>query len=59
MTAWTVAYFVAQAIVMSVEQVLGVRRWPMAAGHAWTVAWMLALAPLFVEPIVRLLESDG
>jgi hypothetical protein len=59
MTAWTFAYFVAQAIVMSVEQVLGVRRWPMAAGHAWTVAWMLALAPMFVEPIARLLESDG
>jgi hypothetical protein len=55
MTAWTFAYFVAQAIVMSLEQVLRVRAWPKAMGHAWTVAWMLALAPMFVEPILRLL----
>ena len=34
MTAWTFAYFVAQAVVMSIEQRLGVRRWPTAAGHA-------------------------
>ncbi len=55
MTAWTFAYFVAQAIVMLAEQALGVREWPKAAGHVWTVTWMIALAPMFVEPILRLL----
>ena len=57
MTVWTFAYFVAQAIVMVLEQTLGVRAWPKIAGHVWTVAWMLALAPMFVEPIIRLLEK--
>jgi len=55
MAAWTFAYFVAQACVMSLEQLLGARRWPSVAGHAWTVAWMLGLAPMFIEPIARLL----
>ena len=55
MTAWTFAYFVAQALVMLVEQPLGVRKWPSVAGHVWTVTWMLALAPMFVEPVLRLL----
>jgi len=55
MAAWTFAYFVAQALVMALEQRLGVRRWPRVAGHVWTVAWMLALAPMFIEPILRLL----
>jgi hypothetical protein len=40
---------------MSIEQAIGVRRWPAAAGHAWTIAWMLALSPMFVEPVLRLL----
>ena len=54
MTALTFAYFVAQAIVMSIEQLIGVRRWPVPAGHAWTIAWMLALSPMFVEPALHL-----
>lgn len=56
MTALMFGYFVAQALVMAVEQAVGVRRWPAFAGHAWTLAWMLALAPMFVEPAVRLLR---
>jgi hypothetical protein len=59
MVAWTLAYFVAQAVVMSVEQALGVRRWPKAAGHAWTVVWMVGLSPMFVEPILRLVAPNG
>jgi hypothetical protein len=55
MTGVIFAYFVAQAVVMSFEQILGVRRWPALAGHAWTIAWMLALSPMFVEPALRLL----
>ncbi len=55
MAAWTFAYFVAQALVMLAEQALGARKWPSAAGHAWTVMWMLALSPMFVEPVLRVL----
>ena len=54
MMAWTFAYFVAQALVMTIEQAAGVRRWSKPAGHAWTVAWMLALSPMFVEPALHL-----
>ena len=53
MAALTLVYFVAQAAVMALERVLGVRSWPKTRGHIWTVAWMLSLAPLFVEPLVR------
>ena len=49
------AYFVAQALVMILERALRVTRWPAIAGRAWTIAWMLATAPLFVEPLLRVL----
>lgn len=55
LTAATFAYFVLQGAVMKVERAAGVRRWPAWAGHTWTVVWMLALAPVFVEPILRVL----
>jgi len=53
MAAMTLAYFVAQAVIMAFERVLKVRRWPKARARAWTVVWMLSLAPLFVEPLIR------
>lgn len=55
LTAVMFAYFVLQGAVMNVERVAGVRRWPAWAGHAWTVVWMLAFAPFFVEPALRVL----
>jgi hypothetical protein len=59
MGACTFAYFVAQGAIMKLERVAGVRRWAPWAGHAWTVVWMLALAPGFVEPIVQGLGFRG
>jgi hypothetical protein len=55
MTALIFGYFVTQAVVMTIEQIAGVRRWPKIVGHVWTIAWMLALSPMFVEPALRLL----
>ena len=49
------AYFVVQAAVLAGERWIGVRTWPSWAGHTWTVACMLATAPLFLEPAVRTL----
>jgi hypothetical protein len=49
------AYFVVQAVVMAIERTIGARRWSPRAGHAWTVGCMLATAPLFLEPAVRVL----
>jgi hypothetical protein len=55
MAASMFAYFVAQAGVMGTERVLGVRTWRGWAGRTWTVCWMLATSPLFLEPAVRTL----
>ncbi len=59
MAGWMFAYFVAQVAVMLVERALRVTRWPAWAAHTWTVAWMLATAPLFVEPVVRVLFAQS
>jgi hypothetical protein len=59
MTLSMLAYFVVQGIVMALERAVGVRKWRPAAGHVWTVGWMLATAPLFLEPAVRLLGAGA
>jgi hypothetical protein len=48
-------YFLLQALAVGLEQVARVRRWPAWGGHAWTVAWMTLTAPVFLEPMVRVL----
>jgi hypothetical protein len=53
--AWTV-FFLVQAAGMWMERRLGVRRWSRAAGHAWTLGFLLLVYPLFVEPVLMLLE---
>jgi len=53
MGLWTLAFFLAQAGVIALERVNRVRSWPRWAGHAWTVAWMVGLSPLFTEPGAR------
>ncbi len=55
MAGWMLAYFLVQAVVVGLERLLGVRRWAPLAGHVWTLAWMVATAPLFLEPAVRVL----
>ena len=47
-------FFVAQVPMLFVERKLAVRRWPRAAGIAWTIGVLLVLWPLLAEPIVRL-----
>lgn len=56
MAGWMTLYFVLQGALMALERAAGVRRWPRWAGHAWTVAWMVLVSPLFVEPILRVLQ---
>ncbi len=60
MAASMFAFFAAQGFVMVLERALRVTRWPSLgyawAARTWTFAWMLALAPLFVEPLVRVLD---
>jgi hypothetical protein len=53
MGLWSLAFFLAQGGIILLERRLVVRRWAPWAGHAWTVAWMTLLSPLFTEPMVR------
>lgn len=52
MAATMFAYFILQGAIMKLERVVRVRRWRPWPGHAWTVAWMVMLAPIFIEPVV-------
>ncbi|MGH8029961.1 MAG: MBOAT family protein [Arenimonas sp.] len=51
--AWTV-FFLAQPVAMWIERRLRVRRWRPARGRAWTLGALLALYPLFIEPVLVL-----
>jgi hypothetical protein len=53
MAAWMFAFFMLQFVVIALEWKIRVRTWPPVAGHAWTLAWMTALSPMFIEPAVR------
>jgi hypothetical protein len=46
-------FFLVQAPVVMLEAKLRVARWPRAAAHAWTLAWLLLTSPLFVAPLLR------
>lgn len=55
--AWVMgAFFLVQAALMVVEDSLQVRRWPTAAARVWAIASILATSPLFLEPMVQLVE---
>jgi hypothetical protein len=49
------AFFVLQALFVGVERRLGIRGWPIARRRAWTLLLTLASAPLFLEPLARVL----
>jgi len=48
------AFFAVQGVLMMVERKLGVRKWPAAAAHSWTVVCVLGTSPLFTEPLLRI-----
>lgn len=52
------AFFVAQAIFVILEAVLGASRWPRPARRTWTIVLMVGSSPLFVEPALRVLGCD-
>lgn len=49
----TLVFFLSQAVVIALERVLRVRDWSRPAGHAWAIAWMAGLSPLFTEPMLQ------
>lgn len=50
-------YFVIQGLLLAVEGPLGVARWREPLGRVWMLACTLLPSPLFVEPILRLVEQ--
>jgi hypothetical protein len=53
MALLVLAYFLVQGAVVLLETWVNVTRWRAPAAHGWTVAWMVATSPLFVEPALR------
>jgi len=49
-------YFVIQGLLLALEGPLRVARWPAPLGRLWMLACTLLPSPLFVEPILRLVE---
>ena len=56
MTGWMTAYFLVQPLLIGMERLLGVARWPVSAAHLWTVTVMVLPSPLFVEPMLQILS---
>lgn len=49
-------YFLIQGLLLVIEGPLGVARWREPLGRVWMLACTLLPSPLFVEPILRLVE---
>jgi hypothetical protein len=49
-------FFLAQALVMTVERALRVRRWAAVPARAWTVGTLLLLSPLMSEPALQYVD---
>jgi len=55
MGMWMLVFFLAQAVIIGLERAIRARAWSPWIGHAWTVAWMAGLSPMFTEPMARTL----
>lgn len=53
------AFFFVQPAFVATERWLRVRTWRPAATHAWTIGVLAITSPLFVEPLLQLIESSG
>jgi hypothetical protein len=52
------SFFLAQPLLIAAERRIKVRRWPSAAGRAWTLTALAITSPLFVEPALQLIEPS-
>jgi len=58
------AFFLVQPLLIVAERRMNLRHWPLSAARAWTLGALTIVSPLFVEPILQILEpswgpSDG
>lgn len=54
---WMGAFFVIQFPLLVLEQRLRTGRWNSASQRVWTLGWLLVTSPLFIEPMLRVLEG--
>jgi hypothetical protein len=50
------AFFMVQPLPIAVERRLNVRHWRPIARHAWTLGALTTTSPLFVEPVLQIIE---
>jgi hypothetical protein len=51
------AFFVLQLPLVWAERALGVSRWPTPLARMWTLTLLLASSPLFVEPVLQIVDA--
>jgi hypothetical protein len=50
-------FFLVQLPFLWAERALGVARWPAPLARTWTLALLLASSPLFVEPMLQIVDT--
>lgn len=51
------AFFLLQLPFLWAERALGVARWPTPLARTWTLTLLLASSPLFVEPLLQIVDA--
>lgn len=52
------AFFLVQPLLIAAERAMNVRRWRPAIARVWTLTGLAIVSPLFVEPVLQLLEPS-
>lgn len=53
------AFFLLQLPFLWAERALGVARWPAPLARTWTLTLLILSSPLFVEPVLRIVDTWG
>lgn len=56
LAALMASYFVVQGALQGLERLLRLGLWPAPAAHAWTLLAVALPSPLFLEPLIRMVE---
>lgn len=51
------AFFLVQLPFLWAERALGIARWPAPLARTWTLTLLLVSSPLFVEPVLQLVDT--
>jgi hypothetical protein len=52
------AFFIVQPLLIAAERRMKARRWPPAAGRAWTLTALAITSPLIIEPTLQIIEGS-